>query len=777
MSRDRRDPSAHPLSTATRRLGVCLIATALVFAASCTSSGSDDVSDAAFVTTGSVGQVFVTDAPRGAKLELRDARGDVVQRATADRLGSRVFRDVEPGTGYRVRSTTGSPSQSAPVTVLDDRPSPPSTGIYDQKIPTGWDAKGERIKEGGYGYLKVRDGTSLAINVHPGGPEKNGPYPTVIEYSGYAYAKPGAGDSSIAAVWNALGYTVVDVNMRGTGCSGGAFSFFEENQILDGYDVIETVARQPWVLNGRVGMVGISYGGISQLFVAQTNPPHLAAITPASVFEGVTTTLYPGGMLNTGFALSWAAERDAQAKPASATTGQPWAWERIEGGDTTCADNQKLHAQAQNLVDEIHDTSTYVPSIVDPLTPSRFVDRIEVPTYLACQFTDEQTGGYCPFLADAFADSTDFKATFTNGTHVDSLGPVQIQHAFDLLEIEVAGRVPDQTVLSEFAPAIYATEMGVSGVEMPDDPIADATDLAQARQRWTDLPRVQVLFGSGQGSATPGAPVAGFSHGFTGLDDAAITATPYYFGPGGSLGPGEPTDATSVSFDWDPGARGEFSMDADDISDVWKADPGYAWKPLVEGRAVAFVSAPLGSDVTVFGGGSVDVWLRSTAPDTDLQATISEVRPDGQELFVQNGWLRASYRKLDAERSTPLQPVLAARRSDLAPLPAGTWTEVHIPLYAQGHVYRAGSRIRVSIEAPGGDQPQWGFETLEPKGKVVDAIAIAPDMPSRVLLPVVRGLDAPTPLPAACKGMRGEPCRAYVPFTNTVGPAVAATDD
>ena len=67
-----------------------------------------------------------------------------------------------------------------------------------------------------------------------------------------------------------MGFTVVDVNMRGTGCSGGAFDFFEPLQSLDGYDVIETIARQPWVAHHKVGMMGISYGGISQLFTAQT---------------------------------------------------------------------------------------------------------------------------------------------------------------------------------------------------------------------------------------------------------------------------------------------------------------------------------------------------------------------------------------------------------------------------------------------------------------------------------------------------------------------------
>jgi predicted acyl esterase len=41
------------------------------------------------------------------------------------------------------------------------------------------------------------------------------------------------------------GYATVNVNIRGTGCSGGAFDFFETMQLLDGYDVIETVAAQP----------------------------------------------------------------------------------------------------------------------------------------------------------------------------------------------------------------------------------------------------------------------------------------------------------------------------------------------------------------------------------------------------------------------------------------------------------------------------------------------------------------------------------------------------
>ena len=58
------------------------------------------------------------------------------------------------------------------------------------------------------------------------------------------------------------------MNVRGTGCSGGAYDFFETMQVLDGYDVIETVAAQHWAKGHQVGMVGLSYPGLSQLFVA-----------------------------------------------------------------------------------------------------------------------------------------------------------------------------------------------------------------------------------------------------------------------------------------------------------------------------------------------------------------------------------------------------------------------------------------------------------------------------------------------------------------------------
>jgi predicted acyl esterase len=188
---------------------------------------------------------------------------------------------------------------------------------------------------------------------------------------------------------------------------------------------------------------------------------------------------------------------------------------------------------------------------------------------------------------------------------------------------------------------------------------------------------------------------------------------------------------------------------------------------------VSYVSAPLSTDTTAIGGGAVNLWVESSTPDVDLQATISEVRPDGNETFVQDGWIRASERKLATtsenmfkQAPTPLQPIPTFLASDLQPMPAHKFVPVTIPLYFEGHVYRAGSRIRVTIAAPNGTQPIWSFNQTQPEGTTAKVkIAFGPGMPANVTLPIVPGVNVPTGLPP-CPSLRNEPCRPYQAFVN-----------
>jgi predicted acyl esterase len=719
---------------------------------------------ATFETRGSVEQVQVTGASPGTSLALLDRHGDQVGSQVAGWLGGALFRSVKPGRGYQVRQVIGQGGvQSRPVTVMSERSRPPSRRIYDQQIPAG-----------GYGYLTTRDGTQLAIDVHLPGPAANGPYPTLIEYSGYGYANPAGGESSIQLIAGLLGYAVVDVNMRGTGCSGGAFDYFEPLQGLDGYDVVETTARQPWVMHHKVGMMGISYGGISQLFVAATRPPSLSGITPLSVIDNTATTLYPGGILNTGFALSWAKDRVHDALPASPTGGQRWALDRINQGDQICKANQVLHEEAVDLIRKIHDNRYYVPAVADPVSPVTFVDKITSPVFLACQWTDEQTGGHCPDLAEHFTGTHHKWFTFTNGTHIDSLDPATFTRWYDFLELFVAKRAPHLSdTLKSLAPTIFAVAMGVPGVQLPDDPIQTQPSYPDALTAFERLPAVRVLFDNGAGSATPGAPVSAFEQSFARFPLPRTSAASWYLDNGGALTTGQARRFGADGFTWNPATRPPTSFTGDTGSGaggLWTASPNYQWTQNPPGTAVSYVTSPLLKTKAVIGAGAVQAWIKSSAPDVDLQVAVSEVRPDGKEAFVQNGWLRASSRKLDRHKSTLLEPVLSLRASDAAPLPRGHWAKVTVPLYYEGHVYRAGSRIRITISAVGGDQPVWTFGDTIPQAPASVSVAHSPDKPSRVILPVVAGINVSTGLPP-CPGLRGEPCRPYQPLVNQPGTA------
>jgi uncharacterized protein len=699
---------------------------------------------------GSGEQVQVTGVKQHARVSLLNRSGRRVSSRRADSLGGLVFRNVKPGRGYKVRAGS---AHSGGFRVLSTRPAPPSTKIYRQKIPAS-----------GYGYLSTRDGTKLAIDVHL--PSGKGPFPTLVEYSGYGYANPDGPQSSIEPVASLLGFAVVDVNMRGTGCSGGAFDYFEPLQGLDGYDVIETVARQPWVLHHKVGMMGISYGGISQLFVAENRPPSLAAIAPLSVIDNTQTTLYPGGILNTGFALSWAKDRVHDAKPASSTGGQAWALKRIRGGDRTCKANQVLHGDAVNLIAKTYRNNFYVPKVADPLSPITFVHKIKVPTFMACQWTDEQTGGHCADLAEHFTGTRHKWFTFTNGAHIDSLDPATFNRWYDFLELYVARQKPQLSDASKaLAPTVFASAMGIPGVTLPNDPIQSQPSYGSALGAFQALPPVRILFDNGAGGSQPGQPYPGFEQSFARFPLPGTTARSWFLSNGGELADSAPAAAAADSFTWNKAARPATDFTGDTgagTNGLWTATPPYHWVPNPPGTAASYVSAPLTANTVVVGAGALQAWIKSSARDVDLQVTVSEVRPDGNETFVQSGWLRASVRKLDAHKSSLLEPVLSLRRRDSAPLPRGRFTKVTVPLYYEGHAYRAGSRIRVTITAPSGDQPVWSFANTVPSGKASVTVGHGATMPSRLILPVVPGVNVPTGLPP-CPGLRGEPCRPYQP--------------
>jgi len=724
-----------------------------------------------FEARASVNQVYVTHATPGEPLELRDGLGRVVAEAEADEQGSRVFREVEAGSGYRVVARGGTTELSDPLRVLTEEESLPPREFYTSQT-----------LEPGYGYITTRDGTQLSVFVSLPGPPEEGPYPTLVNYSGYEPSKPGGalelGDLDLSVLCGSLpllcaapnhpsgliagflGYATVGVNMRGTGCSGGAYDFFEPLQVLDGYDAIEVIAAQDWVLHNEVGMAGLSYPGISQLFVASARPPSLAAITPLSVISGTDTTLAPGGIVNDGFAVEWGTQVLDRADPY----GQGWEQDRVDAGDGVCEENQLLHSQKVDIIQKAYDNRYYVPEIYDPLNPRSFVDRIEVPVFTAGQWQDEQTGGHFADLWDRFTSAPIVKRTATNGAHADGYSPQILIEWKTFLDFYVAREIrPVPEVVEAFGPLLFDEIFGAE-ISLPEPRFEPSDDFEAALAAYEAEPEVRILFESGGGAngSPPGAPEAGFELLAPSWPLPDLTPERWYFHGDGSLRTvAPPANGGASSFAYDPD-KGDETFEVDDAFE--KALPDITWAPWEPGRQVVFASDPLAEDRVAAGFASADLWVRSTADDADLEVLVSEIRPDGQEVYVSSGWLRASQRAL-SPGSTALRPIPTRLEADLEPLPDGVWEEVRVEIYPFAHVFRAGSRIRISVSSPGANRGRWKFDTLQPGEPVTHAVGHAEAFASSVLLPVLPGLEAPTPLPS-CPGLRSQPCREHVPHLN-----------
>ena len=131
---------------------------------------------------------------------------------------------------------------------------------------------------------------------------------------------------------------------------------------------------------------------------------------------------------------------------------------------------------------------------------------------------------------------------------------------------------------------------------------------------------------------------------------------------------------------------------------------------------------------------------------------------------MQSGWLRASYGK-PGPAATELTPATTFEQQDWAPLVPGQWRQLRVGFAGFHHVFRAGSRIRMLINTPGGSRAEWRFSLKTFAGTATHTIGHDAQHPSSLVLPFVPDESAPSPLPP-CPSLRGQPCRAYTPYVN-----------
>ncbi|MGW6175363.1 CocE/NonD family hydrolase [Arthrobacter sp. NPDC055138] len=149
-------------------------------------------------------------------------------------------------------------------------------------------------------FIPMRDGARLAARIWmPEGAEQL-PVPAILEYIPYRKRDNSRGRDELNHPYMAgHGYISVRVDMRGSGDSDGVMTDeYRPQEHEDAEDVIAWLADQPWC-DGKVGMMGISWGGFNSLQMAARQPPALKAIISASATDDlyVDNMHYMGGCL------------------------------------------------------------------------------------------------------------------------------------------------------------------------------------------------------------------------------------------------------------------------------------------------------------------------------------------------------------------------------------------------------------------------------------------------------------------------------------------------
>ena len=164
-------------------------------------------------------------------------------------------------------------------------------------------------------------------------------------------------------------------------------------------------------------------------------------------------------------------------------------------------------------------------------------------------------------------------------------------------------------------------------------------------------------------------------------------------------------------------------------------------------RGVSFETPPMAEDTEVTGHIVLNVWVSSTNDDMDIFATIRNIGPDGNDVMemgqmgeplqcVTKGWLRASHRKLDRNKSLPYRPYHAHDERWL--LTPGEPVECQVEIIATSMVFKKGHKLRLDISPADGvgtqhfthhhsDYNQGGTSTIHSGG----------DKQTYLLLPII----------------------------------------
>jgi uncharacterized protein len=541
--------------------------------------------------------------------------------------------------------------------------------------------------------MKTRDGVTLRADIYR--PKADGRFPVLLQRTPY---NKGVGESGFGKQAAAIGYVVIIQDVRGRYTSDGEWYTFK-HEGADGYDTVEWAAALPYS-NGKVGMFGGSYVGATQMLTAIAHPPHLAGVFPV-----VTASNYHDGWVYQGGAF------------------EQWFNESWTSGLTEDTLNRRVH--------ESHNALNWVWRL--PLTEYPFFEAPN-PSSLAPYFTDwlrhPDFDDYWRQLSieDHYAD---FKVpAYSVGGWYDIFQGGTIRNYVGL-----KSRVPGQRLM--IGPWYHGPFSGKAG-DIDFGPSAKGdTDADQLR--WYD----HLLRGVDNGVERD-KPVKIFVMGkniWREEDDwplARAHATPYYLRSAGgantrtgdgTLSTSAPADEHADRYTYDPASPaptrgGGLCCDNDHL-------PSGAFdQRTVEERpdVLVYTTPAFPSDFEVTGPIAAELYVSSSAVDTDFTAKLVDVWPNGFAQNLTEGILRARFRNSHAH------PEL---------LKPGEVYKIRIDMWNTSNVFLAGHKLRVEISSSNFPRFDRNLNTGESAGasssmvKAGNTIYHDAQHPSALILPVV----------------------------------------
>lgn len=524
-----------------------------------------------------------------------------------------------------------------------------------------------------YVSVPMSDGVVLSADVYR--PQKE-PSPVLLLRTPYNKNEISL-HSAMLHPFDALeeGFAVVVQDCRGRFASEGTWEPFVD-EADDGYDTIEWIADQSWC-DGRVGIMGASYLGVTTWQAVIADPPHLEAalpmITAGNLHDGWT---YTGGAFELGFNLRWTtvslagrALQFMEAPEAELTALRREYTELFDNLEEWMS--QLPHGQVPLLSEELasfYATWTDHPTYDDyweQLDVTEHVESISVPVLEVAGWYDKFSRGHFD-VASAIHDRAPERV---REDHHLVVGPWE--------HISLFKHTPTVTGDRDFG---FESSMAsiVDGLVIP----WFAHHLQDEQNEIAELPRVRYfMMGEGEWRESAGWPVATATETLY-LDSNGEANT--RFGDGRLL-ESQPSSGPSMDrYEYDPldpvPSRGGNTL----MQPV--AYPGVKDQSVVEERddVLVYTSPRMMDALPVVGQPEVKLFVSSSAPDTDFTAKLVDVGPNGYCANVAEGIRRARYRDSmsDPEFMTP-----------------GETYELSVELGPTAHRFQQGHRVRLEISS------------------------------------------------------------------------------